>query len=192
MNNLIFQTTAFSDPQGAATFAAMKWRIAEVEPDSTVPDPDPGTDTVLIQPQSQWRYFKGTQEPSATYEAWRLLDFNDDPASTSWIEDDAPVGYDPSVTMGSYLDDMRDNYTTIYLRKEFTIDDLQHDRQADPGGVFSTTDSTRGSMGLMSVTIMSAARICRMTQRRPTCPKTISTKPTRPPSRSPICGGVGM
>ncbi|MFO7580566.1 MAG: hypothetical protein R6W74_10235, partial [Nitrosomonas halophila] len=26
-----FQTTAFSDPQGAGTFAAIKWRIAEVQ-----------------------------------------------------------------------------------------------------------------------------------------------------------------
>jgi hypothetical protein len=32
VNDLKFQTTAFSDPQGAGTFAAMKWRIAEVEP----------------------------------------------------------------------------------------------------------------------------------------------------------------
>ncbi len=123
VNNLIFQTAAFSDPQGAGTFAAMKWRIAEVEPDSTVPDPDPVTDTILIQPQSSWRYFKGTQEPSSTYEQWRQSDFNDDPATTAWGEGPGPVGYDPSVAMGTRLSDMRYNYTTIYLRKEFMVDD---------------------------------------------------------------------
>ncbi|NLH15894.1 MAG: hypothetical protein GX455_04895 [Phycisphaerae bacterium] len=123
VNDLRFQTTAFSDPQGAGTFAAMKWRIAEVEPDSTIVNPDPVTDTILIQPQSQWRYFKGTEEPSATYEEWRQLDFNDDPATTAWGEGPGPVGYDPSVSMGTRLSDMRYNYTTIYLRKEFMIDD---------------------------------------------------------------------
>ena len=31
LNGLAFQTTAFSDPQGAGTFAAMAWRIGEIE-----------------------------------------------------------------------------------------------------------------------------------------------------------------
>ncbi len=125
VNDLIFQTSAFADPQGAGTFAAMKWRIAEVEPNSVVTDPDPETDTVLIPAQSKWRYFKGNDEPASTYEAWRQLDFNDDPASTSWFEGNAPVGYDDNgyPAMGSLLGDMRYYYTTIYLRKEFTIDD---------------------------------------------------------------------
>lgn len=30
INNLVFETTAFSDPQGSGTFGAMKWRIGEV------------------------------------------------------------------------------------------------------------------------------------------------------------------
>ena len=34
LNDLTFQTTAFSDPNGSATFAAIKWRIAEVTDDS--------------------------------------------------------------------------------------------------------------------------------------------------------------
>jgi hypothetical protein len=126
VNDLKFQTTAFSDPQGAATFGAMKWRIAEVEPNSTVVDPEPVTDTILIQKQSQWRYFKGTQEPSATYEEWRGLDFIDDPTiKPDWKEGEAPIGYDTNGTpvMGTPLNDMQYSYTTIYLRKEFTIDD---------------------------------------------------------------------
>ncbi|MHC4691470.1 MAG: lamin tail domain-containing protein [Planctomycetota bacterium] len=36
INALTFETTAFSDPQGSGTFAAMKWRIAEVT-DTTAP-----------------------------------------------------------------------------------------------------------------------------------------------------------
>ena len=40
INALTFETTAFSDPQGSGTFAAMKWRIAEVT-DTSSPAYDP-------------------------------------------------------------------------------------------------------------------------------------------------------
>ena len=40
INALTFETTAFGDPQGVGTFAAMKWRIAEVT-DTTSPAYDP-------------------------------------------------------------------------------------------------------------------------------------------------------
>ncbi|MHC4571049.1 MAG: LamG-like jellyroll fold domain-containing protein, partial [Planctomycetota bacterium] len=39
-NNLTFETSAFSDPQGSGTFAAMKWRIGEVT-DENSPTYDP-------------------------------------------------------------------------------------------------------------------------------------------------------
>jgi hypothetical protein len=35
-NGLTFQSSAFADPQGAGTFAAMQWRVAEVLPTNTV------------------------------------------------------------------------------------------------------------------------------------------------------------
>ncbi|MHC4642421.1 MAG: lamin tail domain-containing protein, partial [Planctomycetota bacterium] len=35
INDLMFETSLFSDPQGTATFAAMKWRIAEVSDESS-------------------------------------------------------------------------------------------------------------------------------------------------------------
>ncbi|UCG59020.1 MAG: CotH kinase family protein, partial [Phycisphaerales bacterium] len=41
VNGLVFQSSPFSDPQGSNTFAAMKWRVAEVT-DETNPTYDPG------------------------------------------------------------------------------------------------------------------------------------------------------
>ena len=41
-NDLTFETSAFSDPQGAGTFAAMKWRVAEIEPFTTTSPPNGG------------------------------------------------------------------------------------------------------------------------------------------------------
>ncbi|MBE0534326.1 MAG: lamin tail domain-containing protein [Phycisphaerae bacterium] len=121
INDLHFGVGAFSDPQGAGTFGAMAWRVAEVEPFSEHIAPP---DSFLLIPQTAaWRYFKGTEEPSAQTGAWRLADYNDDPASTGWLAGDAPVGYDSSVAMGTRLSDMRYKYSTFYLRREFEITD---------------------------------------------------------------------
>ena len=119
-NALSFQTTPFFDPQGGSTFAAMKWRIAEVEPGSEVVDP-PMSDPVIIGPTDTWRYFKGTEEPSASSE-WRLAEFDDDPVSTAWLEGAGPIGYGVGSVV-TELSDMRHNYTTVYLRYEFELSD---------------------------------------------------------------------
>ncbi len=120
-NDLRFSVTPFSDPQGAGTFGAMSWRIAEVEPFSEyVAPPD---SFLLIGEGSSWRYFKGTQEPSTQPGAWRFADYNDDPASTAWLVGDAPLGYDVSVPMGTRLLDMRYNYSTFYMRRRFEVND---------------------------------------------------------------------
>jgi len=36
LDGLLFQSSAFADPQGAATFAAMQWRVAEITPTNTI------------------------------------------------------------------------------------------------------------------------------------------------------------
>ena len=46
VNGLVFQAGAFSDPQGAGTFAAMAWRVGEIE-DPTAPAYDPDNDFIL-------------------------------------------------------------------------------------------------------------------------------------------------
>ena len=77
-------------------------------------------ETTLIEANSTWSYLKGTQEASSPVHAWRLAGFN----VSAWPVDVAPVGYgsggDPIRTR---LDDMRGNYTTVYFRRTFVLND---------------------------------------------------------------------
>ena len=119
INALTFRTGPFSDPQGTHTFAAMKWRIAEVTPGSqAVVQPDSGL--VLIPDGADWRYFKGLTEPSAVPGAWRRLNYDD----SHWLLGRAPIGYGEPLIV-TELPDMRGRYSTIYLRRVFEVDDLQ-------------------------------------------------------------------
>ena len=120
-NDLVFATSAFSDPQGSHSFAAMKWRIAEVAPGSTITEPvDPGVQgTALIPAQSVWRYVKGTKEPSPTGTDWRASAFDD----SLWLTGPAPIGYGEGFVR-TQLSDMRGTYSTVYLRKRFDVTNL--------------------------------------------------------------------
>ena len=110
INNLTFETSNFNDPQGSATFAAMKWRIGEVESGS-------GGDVDLIPGGAEWRYFKGTEEPSAPGQ-WRQIGFSD----LSWLLGNTAIGYgEPFIVTD--ISDMKGSYTTVYLRKTFDVID---------------------------------------------------------------------
>jgi hypothetical protein len=118
-NALTFATSAFADPQGADTFAAMKWRIAEVAAGSQAATQDGGDAVVIVPEGATWRYFKGMAEPSATQGAWRQLGFDD----SSWLSGQAAIGYGETF-ISTYLADMRYNYTAVYLRRTFSVTDL--------------------------------------------------------------------
>ena len=121
-NALTFSVGPFSDPQGPQTFAALQWRIAEVEPFSQfVPSKPP--DTVLVESQQPWRYFKGKSAPSSQPSAWRQIGFNDDPTQTLWLEGPTPIGFGKTFIQ-TVLSDMRNTYSTVYLRKVFVVKDL--------------------------------------------------------------------
>jgi len=120
VDNLTFESSSFSDPQGGGTFSAMKWRIAEVTPNSQyVPPviPTSNLPVLLEQESPDWKYFKGNNgEPSNPIDAWRDLNFND----SSWFSGQTSIGYgdDDDNTL---LSDMRYNYTSIYLRHKFNV-----------------------------------------------------------------------
>lgn len=116
-NALRFQVSPFSDPQSDHTFAAMKWRIAEVSPGSEVIPPTEGV--TLIPDGAQWTYFKGTKEPPPRAGAWRLLDYDE----TGWQVGRTAIGYGETFIVTN-LGDMRGGYTTIYLRKTFEVESL--------------------------------------------------------------------
>ncbi len=79
----------------------------------------PSARTVLIPKNSNWKYFRGTNEPSSQIGLWRYINFDDG----LWEDGVTPIGYDPDLQMGTPLSDMNSNYTTIYLRKTFVLDD---------------------------------------------------------------------
>lgn len=128
-NALTFRTSPFSDPQGAGTFGAMRWRIAEVSP-GLIPSPTmpattgtstttTGPSTILLPDGSTWKYFKGTQEPSTPTSAWRQPGFND----STWSSGSAPIGYGETF-LSTTLSDMQGHYTSLYFRKTFNLTGL--------------------------------------------------------------------
>ena len=72
----------------------------------------------LIPDHSTWKYFKGLSEASSPTTAWRALSFDD----TAWLSGPATIGYGESF-IATPLDDMRNNYTTVFLRKTFVVND---------------------------------------------------------------------
>jgi len=84
----------------------------------------------FIDVGTQGRYFKGKQEPSPGPDgkattAWTQVGFNDDPATTAWLEGPNGYGYsnaaDELQYIGTVLSDMSGNYISIYARLRFTL-----------------------------------------------------------------------
>jgi hypothetical protein len=65
-----------------------------------------------------WHYRKGQSEASTPSSAWRTSDFSED---SSWLVGATPVGYGDEDDL-SVLEDMRNNYSTVFLRNTFEID----------------------------------------------------------------------
>ncbi len=73
---------------------------------------------------ASWRWVKGTNTPSTPATAWRLPPFND----STWATGPMPFSYGATgATNGTRLTDMRNGYTTLFLRRTFVV--------ADPGQV---------------------------------------------------------
>jgi hypothetical protein len=76
------------------------------------------TSTTLVAASSVWSYRKGiTQNPPAD---WKLTTFNPSSDPVAWQVGGAPIGYG-AIGLSTTLGDMRNSYSTVYLRKSFTI-----------------------------------------------------------------------
>ena len=81
----------------------------------------PAQQVTLFPSEGSWHYRKGTSEASTPSGAWRELTFTED---GTWQVHSGPVGYDPTATNSwARLDDMTGNYTSVFLRKTFTVTD---------------------------------------------------------------------
>lgn len=74
--------------------------------------------TSVVDFGEPWKFLKGTGEPP---EGWNQSDFDD----AGWLQGPAPVGYTRRFEPGTPLDDMEDNYSSVYFRKEFNLDTLE-------------------------------------------------------------------
>jgi hypothetical protein len=71
---------------------------------------------VLISPNAEWKYFKGTKAPAPDMIAWVNGDYDD----SQWPAGITPFWYG-DVTNGTELADMRYNYSTVFFRKTINI-----------------------------------------------------------------------
>ena len=77
-----------------------------------------GLPETFIPQASIWRYRKGLSEASSPVHDWTSPDFNED---ASWLSGEAPLGRnEPSFTT-TLLNDAQNNYSSVFLRKEFTL-----------------------------------------------------------------------
>lgn len=79
---------------------------------------DPGVPTdekVVIALGEDWLYFKGITYPG---DDWKNISFND----SAWLVGPSGIGYGDSDD-STVLSDMQNNYVTVYMRKQFNIND---------------------------------------------------------------------
>ncbi|MBI9016043.1 MAG: PKD domain-containing protein [Phycisphaerae bacterium] len=74
-------------------------------------------ETNIINSDDSWNYFKGNQPPPSD---WIDADCED----SQWLCGLAGIGYSNDVSYTTLLDDMYDNYLTVYMRREFSLEDL--------------------------------------------------------------------
>lgn len=82
---------------------------------------DPGISSAreLVPAGAQWRYLEGRAEASSPRSAWREIAFPD----ASWSSGSTSIGYGEGF-LATVLSDMRDGYTSVYLRRTFQVDDV--------------------------------------------------------------------
>ncbi|MBN1669646.1 MAG: lamin tail domain-containing protein [Kiritimatiellae bacterium] len=76
----------------------------------------------LIASATTWRYAKGTREASDPRDEWRAADF----ADAAWANGRTPIGYGDA-GLNTTLGDMKNTYSSFFLRKTFTVNSLTPD-----------------------------------------------------------------
>ena len=102
------------------------WSVAQVAPaDQGNPHATPNTNKVAILPPAQpdWLCRKGSNAPPVD---WFATDYVPD---TNWFPAPAPVGYGYSNVVTA-ISDMSNRYTTLYLRKDFVVTNVDVAAQA--------------------------------------------------------------
>jgi len=109
LDDLSFTSSAFSDPQGAGSFSAMEWRLAEV----TVP----GGDLRSVMPAGRtWSYLDNNVDQGT---AWKEVGFDE----SAWASGPAPMGFG-SVDGLSFGTTTASGIPTAYFRTTINVTDV--------------------------------------------------------------------
>jgi len=93
------------------------WRVSTV---GTAPGGTPWKQVVFIDHNDRsWRYKKGDSPPAGGTAAWREVDYSE---NKEWKTGRTSIGYGDNDDQ-TRLDDMRNNYSTVYLRHKFRVPD---------------------------------------------------------------------
>ncbi|HVR74727.1 MAG TPA: lamin tail domain-containing protein [Planctomycetota bacterium] len=76
------------------------------------------TGTALVEVGDIWSYWKGTERPAGGSFGWTQRSY----VETGWDSGPTGIGYGDGDD-ATVLDDMEDNYLTVYARRTFTVDD---------------------------------------------------------------------
>lgn len=78
-----------------------------------------GQAKVLIERGSEWKYFKGTEQPASAEHSWWDAGFDD----SAWVRGLAPFRYGDGQG-GTFFRDMQRRYSTVFLRRTFEAKDF--------------------------------------------------------------------
>ncbi|MDP8243967.1 MAG: CotH kinase family protein [Candidatus Hinthialibacter antarcticus] len=95
--------------------ATLQWEVANQRSSGS----NPNQPEFLVQGFDRFRYFKGTSDPSPGLE-WTQPEFDD----SQWRASNGGYGYGNVDFVSTQLDDMRDSYTTVYIRRAFNVQDV--------------------------------------------------------------------
>ncbi|MHC4216752.1 MAG: hypothetical protein ACYSWP_25690, partial [Planctomycetota bacterium] len=96
--------------------------VSTIAPATTINVDGDSAGNDLIAPGETWKFFKGTEPPGSPADAWKDIDFDD----SNWQNGPSGFGYGDNDD-ATVLDDMRGNYLSVYIRKEFSASSLSSD-----------------------------------------------------------------
>lgn len=100
-------------PAARRSLFASGWRLAlALLMVAASPPFTPAQERVVVGYGSTWRWLEGTAEASNPVEAWRGTNFSD----AAWTPAPAPFHYGEGLAEGTLLNNMRSNYTCVFLR----------------------------------------------------------------------------
>lgn len=125
MNEIIDRAAPLSNPGRLDFFRNIYQRLRQFHYDriprvltAEVSRGNTGISTSFIQENNIWQFFRGRSEPAGEPLAWTRNEYDD----SNWESGPGGIGYGDGDDR-TVLNDMRNNYTTVFTRAKFQIND---------------------------------------------------------------------